>query len=499
MDAADPRSQIRAAAGARAFGTAVSASGSPPAAPSPFPADSPAHDPEILARIFASAPDAKVLVNADGAMVEVNLQAERMFGYAREELIGQPVELLLPERFVGRHVSYREGYLAAPRTRPMGAGVELFARRKDGVEVPVDIMLSPLETPAGTLALAVVREISERKRAEEKFRALLEAAPDAMVIVDDRGEIVLVNSQAERLFGYARAELLSQPVELLVPERFRAQHPRHRQDYVAQPRVRPMGVGLELFGLRKDGAEFPIEISLSPLQTEGGVLVSSAIRDISERKRVEEQARRARETHLRELHHRVKNNLQVISSLLFLQSRHTDDVKTLEVLKESRGRIASIALVHEKLYRSPEMTRISVPEYVRDLVGDLFRAYGADRRGIAARLELEDLSLGIDTAIPCGLLVHELVSNALKHAFPDGRSGWVEVRLGEGNSGGYRLVVRDDGIGLPETYDLASSGSLGLVLVRDLTRQLDGQVEVTTESGTSFAIDFQEARYKERG
>jgi len=227
-------------------------------------------------------------VNPQGTIVLVNAQTEKLFGYARQELVGQLVEKLVPERFRSMHPSHRSGFFDAPKVRSMGSGLELYGLRKDGSEFPIEISLSPLETEEGMLVSSAIRDITERKKAENKFRGLLESAPDAVVIVDHSGRISLVNSQTERLFGYKREQMIGQPVEILVPGRFREGHPGHRGRYFSDPKIRSMGSGLELYGLRSDGSEFPVEISLSPLETEGGVLVSSTIRDVTERKKTEE-------------------------------------------------------------------------------------------------------------------------------------------------------------------------------------------------------------------
>lgn len=238
--------------------------------------------------LLESAPDAMVIVDKEGRILLVNAQTERLFGFTRDELIGERVERLMPERFRQRHPAYRTQFFSDPNVRAMGSGLELYGLRKDGTEFPIEISLSPITTEEGTIVSSAIRDITERKNAEKQFRGLLESAPDAMVIVNQDGEIVLVNSQTERLFGYERSALVGQSVELLIPDRFRGAHPGHRLRYFAEPSARSMGSNLELWGRRRDGSEFPVEISLSPLETEKGILISSAIRDVTDRKRAEE-------------------------------------------------------------------------------------------------------------------------------------------------------------------------------------------------------------------
>ncbi|MGW2440130.1 PAS domain S-box protein [Streptomyces goshikiensis] len=243
---------------------------------------------EPFRALLEAAPDAMVIVDDTGMIRLVNAQTEALFGYRRQELLGRSIDVLVPERFRGGHPRHRLGYASSRQVRPMGAGLELFGLCRDGREFPVEISLSPLQTADGLLISAAVRDVSERKAADALFRALLEAAPDAMVIVDDRGTIQLVNAQTEALFGHSRSDLLGRPVEVLVPERFRGHHSAFRQDYFVDRQVRPMGAGLELRGLCEDGHEFPVEISLSPLETPDGTLVSAAIRDVSDRKAAED-------------------------------------------------------------------------------------------------------------------------------------------------------------------------------------------------------------------
>ncbi|HEY9125529.1 MAG TPA: PAS domain S-box protein, partial [Acidobacteriaceae bacterium] len=244
-----------------------------------------------FASLLESAPDAMLIVGSGGKIELANLQSERIFGYSREELLGQPVEMLIPDHLRLGHVERRAAYAAAPRYRQMGMGMDLEAVRKDGTHFPVEVSLSPLEEPDGLSVTAAIRDVTDRRKAEVRFRGLLESAPDAMLIVDSAGKIELANLQSERIFGYRREELLGQPVEMLIPEHLRTGHVQRRAEYAAAPRYRQMGMGMELEAVRKDGTRFPVEVSLSPLEDPDGLSVMAAIRDVTDRRKAESRFR----------------------------------------------------------------------------------------------------------------------------------------------------------------------------------------------------------------
>jgi PAS domain S-box-containing protein len=234
----------------------------------------------LYQQLLEDTQDAIVRIEPDGRIELLNAEAEELFGYTRDELRGVSVELLVPES--GSNGGAGNGVPVTPAVRS-ARGLELLGRRKDGTEFPAEISLSSAKTDDGTVATAVIRDVSDRVSAQRRFEQFLELAPDAIVGVARDGRIELVNAQTELLFDYGRDELVGQLVEILVPERFRAKHPGHRADYFADPRTRPMGGGLELFGRRKDGSEFPAEISLSSIDNEDGMLGVVAVRDVTER------------------------------------------------------------------------------------------------------------------------------------------------------------------------------------------------------------------------
>ena len=245
--------------------------------------------------LLEAAPDAMVVVNAAGEIVLLNVQAEKQFGYSRDELVGQQVKNIIPDGFAERLIADGTRSAAEALAQQIGTGIELIARRKDGSQFPIEIMLSPLESAEGILVTAAIRDIRVRKEAEThlaqmegRYRGLLEAAPDAMVVVNAAGEIVLLNVQAEKQFGYSRDELVGQQVKNIIPDGFAERLIADGTRSAAEALAQQIGTGIELIARRKDGSQFPIEIMLSPLESVEGILVTAAIRDISERKESEE-------------------------------------------------------------------------------------------------------------------------------------------------------------------------------------------------------------------
>lgn len=257
---------------------------------------------DLFQGLFEAASDAIIISDATGTIELVNAQAETLFGYTRAELVGQTIELLIPERFHDRHITHRSGYVEEPRARMMGTGLDLFARRKDGSEFPVDISLSAVKSDDGLLVFTGIRDVTWRKQTERqmheseaRFRAVTETATDAVVIADSDGTIAYFNHAAERMFGHKSDDVTGQPLTLLMPERFHRAHREGLQRYLDTRTPQVIGKTLELTGLDKDGHEFPLELSLATWSMNDATFFTGVIRDVTERQRSEQQIRELNE------------------------------------------------------------------------------------------------------------------------------------------------------------------------------------------------------------
>jgi PAS domain S-box-containing protein len=482
---------------------------------------------EALARLLVDGAKDQAIVMLDpaGKLASWNKGAERLCGYASAEVLGKPAtvfqdaedgaELLLRETLAQAEASGRSEH-------------EGWRVRKDGTRFWAQVATSSLRDETGVLGgfVYVMRDVSLRKQAEQDERwkaAVLGSAFDAIVSMDHRGLIREWNPAAERLLGHARSEVLGSPVsEVMIPPPYRAAHERALRRYLASGVPTILGSRREFEALHADGSTRSVELSLVRLEGQTPPIFTAFVRDISVRKKLEAERERLvtelRELNadlearvasrtaelqatlsergllLQEIHHRVKNNLQIIWSLINMQLRQVTDTPTRLALVDCQTRVSAIALVHQQLYRSRDFANVPFAAYAASLARAILAANDVSRGRVELALAIEDIAFTIDRAIPSGLILTELITNALKYAFPGGRRGTIRIGLARRDRGEIVLSVGDDGVGLPRDFDPARATSLGLQLVEALTEQLGGRLEIERTGGTTIAVAFPEAK-----
>lgn len=458
----------------------------------------------LLAALVKSSDDAIIGMSLAGTVRSWNAGAERVYGYGPHEIIGLPItDLCAPDRLEevpamltriakGEHVH----------------NVETIQRRKRGRRFNASLTVSPVKDTEGTVvaASAIVRDITQRKRieaalreSEARFHMMADTAPVMVWMSDPDNGCTFFNKRWLEFTGRTLEEEAG--IGWLRGVHAHDQ-PRCRDTY--QEAIRQQQPFTMEYRLRRaDGAyRWIVDTGVPRFEPDGTLTgyIGSCI-DLTERKEMEDELRKTlkeKESLLREVHHRVKNNLQVISSLLNLQMATIKDAQVAQLFRECQIRISSIALLHDTLHRSNDLSSINMPEYLRTLTGHLCRSYGVDPSHLALELAVEEIAFDVDTGLTCGLIVDELLSNCLKHAFPNGRPGRVMVELRTEDGEWSVLRVSDDGIGLPHDGVLKNHDSLGLELVSLMAEKLDGTISLQSGTGTEWQVRFRPIRYQER-
>jgi PAS domain S-box-containing protein len=475
--------------------------------------------------LLEAAPDAMVVVNPGGEIVLLNVQAENQFGYRRDELVGQQVKNIIPEGFAERLLADGLRSVEDALAQQIGTGIELTGRRKDGSDFPIEIMLSPLESAEGILVTAAIRDISVRKAAEKhlaqmegRYRGLLEAAPDAMVVVNPGGDIVLLNVQAENKFGYSRYELVGQKVKNIIPEGFAerliADALRSTEDALAQQ----IGTGIELTGRRKDGSDFPIEIMLSPLESAEGILVTAAIRDITTRKRAEahllhkmEELNRSNEELGQFAYiasHDLQEPLRMVASYTQLLSRRykgkldadADQFIAFAVDGANRmQRLIQDLLAFSRVgTKGQDLLNTSSDDALQQALLNLASAIEESR----AQVTHDPLPAVLADETQLIQLFQNLVGNAIKYQSP----GVPRVHVSAARNGAKKWVfsVKDNGLGIDPQYfekifgmfqrlhkreEFAGTG-IGLAICKKIVERHGGSISVESQPGQGSTFSF---------
>jgi len=440
-----------------------------------------------------------VMVDEWGRIKLVNRQAEVIFGYTREELCGQPIEILMPEHLSRDHRRYFEGYLQDPRPRPMAASKDIQGLRKDGRSVDLQVALCPIRQDGGLFVLASVRDITEQKRATDLVKSVVEFSPDGIVMVDHDGRIVLVNQETERIFGYAREEILGQSVGVLIPESARDHHHELCVQFVAERRQRLMGAGLDLYARRKDGSEFPVDISLHSYELIGKGCAVACVRDITEHRRAEAQRaellRRLvsaqedeRQRIARELHDQMGQYLAALGlATKAIQDFLPDEAPCHAHLQQVHQMTCEMGqLVHRLAW---ELRPSALDDLGLVTVVSQYAAEWAERNGVALHFHTTGLSppgLSPELETTVYRIVLEALTNIAKHA----RVEHVGLIL-EQREDALSVIIEDDGQGFNVEEQMGpglTGGRLGLLGMRERAALVAGTLTVESAPGEGTTV-----------
>ncbi len=450
--------------------------------------------------LFESAVDALIILDLDGNLIDVNRTAHERLGYTKAEMLSMNLSQLdhpdFADKIPGRMEDLQQHGCCECESAHL---------RKDGTAMPVEINARFMDFQGSKVIFSVVRDITVRTRMEEalrqsekRYHTLFTESPDGILLIDSAGKIIEFNETAHRQLGYTREEfekLSLSDIDLVEsPEEIRYRINRLPKEGKTEFDVKHR---------TKQGEIRDVQVISQPVDLSGKTFFHAIWLDITERKQMEEHLRKTimeRETLLRELYHRTKNNMNTICSLINLQTANLDgDEIAIQMFRDIQDRIMSMALVHERLYKSKDLSNVRLKDYVSDLANTLMTGYKINRDKLSLRLDIEDFTLSIDTLIPCGLVINELMTNSLKYAFADGREGQIRIKGQVSAESEIQLVYSDDGIGFPEGFDFAKVETLGLRLINGLiTSQLRGRIEITTRPETVFTFAFQEPEYQHR-
>jgi PAS domain S-box-containing protein len=453
--------------------------------------------PADLSLIFDNVSDSISLtkIEKDGKqrIIDVNSSFLHMTGFAKIDLIGKTLDTVV---FGEDYELGKRKCVEAVKARHPIRYIREFDTPKGKATLESDLIPIFDQEDKCTHFLYVTRDTTERvraeealKRSEEKYSSVVESSKDGIILYEG-GIIKFVNPAIMEMTGFKQDDLSGSSItDFVAPEYVELVGKRYA-DRAAGKDVPNI---YEIKIKKSDGSELPVELNVSIMNFEGKPAALVFVRDLSRRKKAEEQIRKSleeKEVLLREIHHRVKNNMQIMSSLLRLQSQSIKDAEALEKFAVSQSRIKSMALIHDSLYRSKDLSRVDFSDYVQILASHLTSMFGPRAERIAIKLDLDQIYLEINTAIPLGLIINELVSNSLKHAFSVEERGEIRIILRQDKTGGYSLIVKDTGAGFPEDRDFQATETLGLNIVTDLVKQLEGTINLSREGGTEFKISF---------